>query len=268
MMRHPSTDNVHHNTKGNTMKPTRNILFGFVVASATLIAGSVTIPHSFTANTTAKASEVNENFSAVKTAVDGNANDIATNKADITTNANNMITGVTATGGLTGGGNSGSVTVRKKDGNISIPPTAFISHRDSECPMIRDYYSAYFDSTHITISYCRAHAPVSLPNGAAIKSLTCTFYNNDPNISSNPSVNLYKYRFSTYTGFAYSLLEVRSGDDKDEAQTITENGTNSDEFTVDNGQYKYTLTYAPPQRTDQAGNIQKILGCSIEYSYQ
>ena len=74
------------------MKPTHNILFGLVAASTALIAGSVTIPHSFTANTTAKASEVNANFSAVKTAVDGNAGDIATNKSGIATNKTNITT--------------------------------------------------------------------------------------------------------------------------------------------------------------------------------
>jgi len=72
------------------MKPTHKILFGLVAASAWLIAGSVTIPHSFSANTTAKASEVNANFSAVKTAVDGNADDIRNAKTNIQTNTNNI----------------------------------------------------------------------------------------------------------------------------------------------------------------------------------
>jgi tail collar domain/collagen triple helix repeat protein len=41
-------------------------------------AGTVTIPNTFTPETKAKAAEVNANFSAVATAVNGNANDIAT----------------------------------------------------------------------------------------------------------------------------------------------------------------------------------------------
>jgi len=42
------------------------------LAATTARAGTVTIPNTFSANTTARASEVNDNFSAVKTAVDDN----------------------------------------------------------------------------------------------------------------------------------------------------------------------------------------------------
>jgi len=184
MMRYPSIDNVHHNTKENTMKPIYKILLGLVAASAWLIAGSVTIPHSFTANTTAKASEVNANFNAVKTAVDGNAddisdnaNDIATNKADITTNANNIagtITDINATGGLSGGGNSGSVTVRRADGYVSISSAAFLPDNESGCVMDRSTLAISFNNAS-SITNCKAIAPVSLPDGATLKSLTCSF---------------------------------------------------------------------------------------------
>lgn len=51
-------------------------IFGGVAA---LYAGTVTIPNTFTAGTTAVADEVNANFTAVKTAVDDNASNITTN---------------------------------------------------------------------------------------------------------------------------------------------------------------------------------------------
>lgn len=47
-------------------------LAAYLTATA-LCAGEVTIPNTFSANTKAKASEVNANFAAVKTAVDDNA---------------------------------------------------------------------------------------------------------------------------------------------------------------------------------------------------
>lgn len=60
-----------------------------------LIAGSVTVPNTFTGGTTASAAEVNANFDAVKSAVDdndvritGNAGDIAANAVNITDNTN------------------------------------------------------------------------------------------------------------------------------------------------------------------------------------
>jgi len=46
--------------------------FSVTVVSAVTWAGSVTLPFTFSAGTTARASEVNANFAAVKTAVDDN----------------------------------------------------------------------------------------------------------------------------------------------------------------------------------------------------
>jgi len=70
----------------------QHALLGLIAGSALMWGGSVTIPYTFTADTTAKASEVNANFSVLETAVDGNANDIATNTNDISTNATDIAT--------------------------------------------------------------------------------------------------------------------------------------------------------------------------------
>jgi hypothetical protein len=50
----------------------------FTMAAGGAHSGTVTIPNSFVADTKAKAADVNANFSAVATAVNGSANDIAT----------------------------------------------------------------------------------------------------------------------------------------------------------------------------------------------
>ena len=60
--------------------------------STAALAGTVTIPNTFTSGTKAVAAEVNANFTAVKSAVDGNAGDIATNATAITTNATAIAT--------------------------------------------------------------------------------------------------------------------------------------------------------------------------------
>jgi hypothetical protein len=71
-----------------TMKMQLTILFAIVVFSVGgATASEVTGLTSFTSGTPAKASEVNDNFSAVKTAVDDNAADITTNASDVATNA-------------------------------------------------------------------------------------------------------------------------------------------------------------------------------------
>lgn len=59
------------------------------------LAGPVGAMTTFTAGTTARASEVNGNFGAVKTAVDDNDGRITTNAASITTNAANITTNAT-----------------------------------------------------------------------------------------------------------------------------------------------------------------------------
>jgi len=63
-----------------------------VFGNALVIADDLTLPNTFTADTKAKASEVNANFDAVETEVDDNATDIATNAADIATNTANITT--------------------------------------------------------------------------------------------------------------------------------------------------------------------------------
>ena len=61
-------------------------------------AASVTTLNTFTSGETAVAADVNDNFTAVKTAVDANDTDITTNATDITTNATDISTNVTAIG--------------------------------------------------------------------------------------------------------------------------------------------------------------------------
>ncbi len=62
------------------------VLAVLATSSGAALAGSVTIPNDFSSGTPAVAAEVNENFSAVKTAVDDNDGRITTNAEDIAAN--------------------------------------------------------------------------------------------------------------------------------------------------------------------------------------
>ena len=257
------------------MKPTRNILFGVVVASVALMAGSVTIPNTFTANTTAKASEVNANFSAVKTAVDdndnrikGNTEEIRTNISNIQTNASNIagaITDINATGGLTGGGSSGDVTVRRADGYVAIAPATFAVYEDTNCSLRRNSRYVYFNSG-TTDNYCVAYAPVFLPDGATIKDLTCYFYNNDGSTGANPKVEFHARRYDANNGRV--ILTANSGGDSTDRQQGYDNNILASWATVNNKDYQYVLVYDPPNTTSSAGTKEVLYGCTVGYSFQ
>ena len=60
------------------------------IAAGTTWAGPLTVPNTFSAGTTAKASEVNANFNAVETEVTDNASDITTNASDIADNTSDI----------------------------------------------------------------------------------------------------------------------------------------------------------------------------------
>ena len=150
-------------------------------------AGELTIPNTFTAGTTAVASEVNDNFSAVETEVVDNALDITANTGNIATNASaiatkqNRVTGTCAAGSsiraiaadgtvtcetdndsggditavtagsyLSGGGTSGPVTL-----NVSgMPGVDFIEGTDGE-------YTKYPAQTDITVLSQTITAPTA-----------------------------------------------------------------------------------------------------------
>jgi hypothetical protein len=79
----------------NQMKNFVITLFVAIFSSAAL-AGPLTVTNTFSPNTTAKASEVNQNFTDVKSAVDDNDGRITTNASGISTNTGNITSNTSA----------------------------------------------------------------------------------------------------------------------------------------------------------------------------
>jgi hypothetical protein len=282
----------------------RNILIGLVSGGALLVAGTVTIPNTFTPNTTAKAAEVNANFNAVKSAVNDNAskistnagkisaneNDIATNAHDIannttniTANANNItanttaltgvITGVTAGNGLDGGGSSGNVTVKLQSTSVTIPGNAFQSESDvaDECELRRGTSYSYFSNTS-TKSDCNAYASVPVPNNARVTKVACLVLHYDS--TTHTVIKMYQ----TYGGRLSSsspYIPVTKT-----IATLTFNSRSNKVIgassSIDAGEYDtlgkfdsddaIVLEYAP-SATDTADTDEKLYGCTVSYEF-
>lgn len=116
------------------------------------LAGGVTGPTTFTAGTPAKASEVNGNFSAVKTAIDDN-------DARLTTIENKIAA-------------AGAVSVTAHAFSDFYGNTADASG----CHFVRSQNFGYFQETS---GGCIASASVALLHGATLQSLTCLIYDNE-----------------------------------------------------------------------------------------
>ena len=269
------------------MKPTHKILLGLVAASAWLIAGNVTIPNSFTANTTAKASEVNANFSAVKTAVDGNAgditsnaNDIATNKADITTNATNIaaaVTDITVGNGLDANRTGNIIEIKKTNGYVAVHGSAFTTYTntDNDCVLVRDYWfgngvgGTYFHKP-AQIANCKAYASVDIPNNANITKLTCRVMHNDnkDDLYIRLSMQNRTYTFGTTGDIQYvKLIEATLASTSTSAATQEISGTYTPGLALFNPTYKsYFIEWDPPE-TGVVGNTEAIFDCKVDYEY-
>ena len=272
------------------MKPTHNILLGLVAASAWLIAGSVTIPHSFTANTTAKASEVNANFSAIKTAVDdnngrikNNTDDIRTNITNIQTNASNIaaaVTDVTVGSGLDVNRSGSTIGIKKANGYVAVNGNAFTSSNEynNTCSLIRGIPVTLGGSVHggttfsanSTSNLCQAFASVIIPNNAIIKKLTCRVKHHH---TGNLHVQLYElqrsYNSTTHAKEdinATKLIEATldSGSTKSTTQEISGTYTGA---SSDNPTYRsYIIVWDPPA-TNSAGGNEVLYDCKVDYEY-
>lgn len=268
----------------------------FVLITSPVWAGSVTIPNTFSSGTKAVAADVNDNFSAVKSAVDDNDTRITDNAANVTSNTTNKqnrvagacgagyairsvnadgsvvcqadtnsggdITDVTAGPGLTGGGTSGSVAVKLASGAVSVSSSQ-MQPADYRCIGQRDGIDFYWPSSN-TYSACRAVAGVNLPQDATLTGLKCRLYDNDISGSSYVTLNvieLYPYTLNT------TLYTTPSTVDKSISQMV-ETTTSSTTIHVDNYTHAYSLTWhSSAHDTSVVSTYARFSGCRISYTY-
>jgi hypothetical protein len=199
-------------------------------------ASEVTLPNEFVAGERARAGEVNENFTAVKTAVDDNHDRI--------TELENQVA---------------------ETGAVSVPPLAF-SYEPNDglggCNFQRIMTYAFF---HNATGNCTAGAPVSLPHNATITGVSCLLYDNQ----AGPSISqIVLQRISLTSGDSdglYFMFNPTTDSISPALYPAVDNGIPGGSL-VDNTAYVYYITV----RFNTAGltptsNL-RLYGCKIEYT--
>jgi hypothetical protein len=204
--------------------------------SAPSWASDVTLPHTFSAGQRARAAQVNNNFTAVKDAVDDNderITDLESQVAEI--------------------------------GAVSVPPLAFTYEPNDGlggCTFQRIMTYAFFNNA---TGNCNAGAPVTLPHNATITGVSCLLYDNQaaPSISqivlqrisltSGDSDGLY-FKFNSTTDSASPVL-----------YGTVDNGI-PDGSLVDNTEYVYYITVTFSTAGLSPTTNLRLYGCKVEYT--
>ncbi len=261
----------------------KHILIGLLAGGAVMTAGNVTIPNAFTANTTAKAAEVNDNFTAVKDAVNDNfgkigqnANDIAANEAALQANETAIgqkVSEVNVGKGLIVDRTDGNITLTLPNGYVAVHGSAFnvSSEVGSDCMLIKDRNGAYFH-TSTSMDGCKAYASVSLPPYSTLDKMQCRVKHADS--TTDTVVNLFvQYTFR-------SITSITTDRENDTRLTLTFDNPGSSDFqmasvtytpppflTIGNyGYSSYSIEWAP-SKTSSAGNNEILYDCAVYYKY-
>jgi len=280
-----------------------HILIGLLAGGAVMMARAVTIPKTFTPNTTAKAEEVNANFTALgsavndndgkittnKTAIQTNANDIATNTNDIQTNVAAIQANETAIGkkvsevkvarGLMVDRADGNVTIKLPDGYVAVHGSAFNVSDEvgSDCMMVRDQNGIYF---HAFTSYdgCKAYATVEVPVAAQLDKMECRVKHADS--TSDTVITLYhRYTYRARGSFTTTFKSKKMIAMKFDNATTADFQVKSQDYSPSApsigggsvavgtfGYSSYVLEWAP-SKTSSAGQKEILYDCAVYYKY-
>ena len=208
-----------------------------VSLSATLLASNVTLPYSFTAGTPARASEMNANFAAVKTAIDDN-------NARLTV----LESRVPAAGAV-------SVSMHGF--------TEFFGHSAEaappSCAMNRILNYLWFDNIGVS---CMATAAVPLPQGATLQGLSCLVY--DAAVGAQEDIYpISLNRMKLSDGSIETVFSTSATSDNSGLQTLSDN-TAQVSAVVDNVNYAYFIIVGFELGASGGGNL-RLHGCKVGY---
>ena len=202
-------------------------LIGFI-GQAT--AGSVTIPNSFSSGTPAVAAEVNDNFSAVKTAVDDN---------------DSRLTAI-------------------ESGAVSVNLTGLIDDDDDDTCRLRRNSNGYSYYNTGSGANCAAYMPVSLPHGRTLLTMSCTVFDND-GVALNNIDAAYLRRSSLSTGSLGTVFNTSGSVESTAVQQLVDNLPTAGMAVVDNTAYSYFISI--PFDESDSGSLTdiRVYSCAITY---
>jgi hypothetical protein len=199
------------------------------LGSTAAVAAEATIPNTFSSGTAAVAAEVNDNFTALKSAIDDNDSRINTPSGGFITVSSqafrNEITGI----GCEWGANS--------------PGT----------------YGFY---TTNSISNCDAVAGIQLPHNATMASLTCHLFDN----SLTDDLRARLYRINLSSGIINTVFSTAASTDSASNQALSDTTTAivGGEI-IDNENYAYSLRIEYSTNTNTQGATLRVYGCTVAY---
>lgn len=208
-----------------------------LIGFSNVYASSASVPNTFVSGEAAVAAEVNENFTALETAINDN---------------DSRITALEAT--------PAPVT-----SYVSIPAHGMRPYT-SGCSWLTQPGATFgeFDGA-TTTSYCEVVAAVNVLHGATLESLSCTVFDNDGD-PSGLRASLRRVPVDGSTNTPSPIFSTNQSIDSVEVSTLTDNVASESLTLVDNQNYAYFLHMSFPNTTDTVGSLLQVFACSIGFS--
>ncbi|WP_105104067.1 hypothetical protein [Microbulbifer pacificus] len=230
--------------------PATLFLCGIIANPA--VASEAALPHTFSAGAPARAGEVNENFSALESAVNDNNSRIDTNADAIDDNAADILA------------NSEAIQ-QIKALRSNIYPVNVAAVNNAGYPNLRMNSSGMYNITDLTDI---VQAPVILPDGATVEDMTCLVRDNSDTANFSGG-NILLMRVALEEGAPPAVYEslvdidlTTAGNVSGLRKLVDEDGIVENAL-IDNSKYMYYVRFWI-QRTQAVSNLM-ISGCRISY---